>query len=324
MVQKWNLAVQHELPGQMALEVSYVGNHSSHQLLQPDFNACNNFYTTNTSITCDTLRNQAYNGAFAGIGSISGTASFGFGNYHGMTAKLEKRLSNGLQFVSSYTYGHALANSGTTLSGSNGFGYLDPRNISSSYATAAWDIRHNFTTAFNYDIPFGRGKQYGANLNPVVNALIGGWALNGTLTLHTGQPFTVNSNGCIGVWNTCQPILVAGKDPNAAPANGRTPSQWFTTSNFLAPNTAFPGGNLGLQTNYGPPTRALDFGLFKDFMFTERIGLQFRAEAINLTNTPQFAVGNVDIARQDANFGQVTGTYAGSERHVQFALRLHF
>ena len=105
MVQKWNLAIQHELPGQMALEVSYVGNHSSHQLLQPDFNACNNFYTTNTSITCDTLRNQAYNGAFPGIGSISGTASFGFGNYHGMTAKLEKRLSNGLQFVSSYTLG---------------------------------------------------------------------------------------------------------------------------------------------------------------------------------------------------------------------------
>ena len=191
MVQKWNLAIQHELPGQMALEVSYVGNHSSHQLLQPDFNACNNFYTTNTSITCDTLRNQAYNGAFTGIGSISGTASFGFGNYHGMTAKLEKRLSNGLQFVSSYTYGHALANSGTTLSGSNGFGYLDPRNYNSSYSSAAWDIRHNFTTAFNYDIPFGRGKQYGANINPVVNALIGGWALNGTLTLHTGQPFTM-------------------------------------------------------------------------------------------------------------------------------------
>ncbi len=322
MVQKWNLAIQHELPGQMALEVSYVGNHSSHQLLQPDFNACNNFYTTNTSITCDTLRNQAYNGAFTGIGSISGTATFGYGNYHGMTAKLEKRLTNGLQFVSSYTYGHALANSGTTLSGSSGLGTLDPRNYNSSYTNASWDIRHNFTTAFNYDIPFGRGKRYGANINPVVNALIGGWALNGTLTLHSGQPFTVRSNGCIGVWNSCMPVLVNGTDPNAAPSNGRTASQWFNTSNFLFPNTSYPGGNLGLQTNYGPSAHALDFGLFKDFLFTERIGVQFRAEATNLTNTPQFGIPDQNL--QDSNFGQVTSTFSGSERHIQFALRLHF
>jgi hypothetical protein len=327
MVQKWNFAIQHELPGQMALEVSYVGNHSSHQLLQPDFNACPNFATTNTSITCDTLRNQKFGGLYTGIGSISGTASFGWGNYHGMTAKLEKRLTNGLQFVSSYTYGHALANSGTTLSGSNNIFTRDPTNFNTSYANASWDIRHNFTTAFNYDIPFGRGKRYGANLNPVVNALAGGWAANGILTLRSGQPFTIRSNGCIGVWGggtTCSPVLVNGKDPNAAPANGRNPSAWFDTSNFLAPNADYPGGNLGLQSNYGPPGRTLDFSLFKDFVFTERIGLQFRAEATNLGNTPQFNVANVSTNRQDTNFGQVTGTNTGSERHIQFALRLHF
>jgi hypothetical protein len=327
MVQKWNFAIQHELPGQMALEVSYVGNHSSHQLLQPDFNACPNFYTTDSSINCDTLRDQKYGGAFKGIGSISGTATFGWGNYHGMTAKLEKRLSNGLQFVSAYTYGHALANSGTTLSGSNNLFTKDPTNYNTSYTNASWDIRHNFTTAFNYDVPFGRGRRYGANMNRAVNAVVGGWAANGILTLHSGQPFTIRSNGCLGVWGggtTCSPVLVNGKDPNAAPANGRSPSAWFDTSSFLAPNTAYPGGNLGLQTNYGPPGRTLDFSLFKDFAFTERIGLQFRAEALNLANTPQFNVANVDANRQDGNFGQVTGTNTGSERHIQFALRLHF
>jgi hypothetical protein len=116
--------------------------------------------------------------------------------------------------------------------------------------------------------------------------------------------------------------LVNGTDPNAAPANGRTASQWFNTKNFLFPNTSYPGGNLGLQSNYGPPTRALDFGLFKDFLFTERIGVQFRAEATNLTNTPQFGIPDRNL--QDSNFGQVTSTFAGSERHIQFALRLHF
>jgi hypothetical protein len=245
-----------------------------------------------------------------------------------MTAKLEKRLTNGLQFVSSYTLGHALANSGTTLSGSNGNFTKDPTNFNTSYANAAWDIRHNFTTAFNYDIPFGRGRKYGANLNPVVNALIGGWAANGILSLRSGQPFTVRSNGCIGVWgggSSCSPILIQGKDPNAAPSNGRSPDHWFDTTSFLAPNDTYPGGNLGLQTNYGPPGRTLDFSLFKDFMFTERIGLQFRAEGTNVANTPQFNVANVDVNRQDgANFGTITGTNTGSERHIQFALRLHF
>lgn len=326
MVQKWNFAIQHQLPGQMALEVSYVGNHSSHQLLQPDFNYAPNFATNNTSINGDTLRNQKLGGAYLGIGSIAGTATWGFGNYHGMTAKLEKRLTNGLQFLTSYTYGHALANSGTTLSGSNGNYTKDPSNWNTSYANASWDIRHNLTTAFNYDIPFGRGKRYGGNLNPVVNALVGGWAANGILTLHTGQPFTLRANGCNGVWSGCSPFLVGGTDPNAAPANGRNAGQWFNTSNLLLPQQVVPSGltqgNLGLQTNYGPPTRTVDFSLFKDFAFTERIGLQFRAEGTNIGNTPQFGVPNNN--RQDAAFGQVTSTAAGSERHIQFALRLHF
>jgi hypothetical protein len=119
---------------------------------------------------------------------------------------------------------------------------------------------------------------------------------------------------------------VGGTDPNAAPANGRNPDQWFNTANLLLPQQVVPSGltqgNLGLQTNYGPPTRALDFSLFKDFAFTERIGLQFRAEGTNIANTPQFGVP--DNNRQDSNFGQVTSTSAGSERHIQFALRLHF
>jgi hypothetical protein len=316
MVQKWNFAVQHQFAGNMALEVSYVGNHSSHQLLQPDPNACPNFGTLNTSINCNSLRR------YPDIGGVSGTASFGFGNYDGMTVKLEKRMSNGLQFINSYTYGHALADSGTTLSGSGGNYTKDPTNYGTSYSNAAWDIRHNFTSGFSYDIPFGRGKSYGASLNRAMNTLLGNWQMNGILTLHTGQPYTVRANGCQGVWSGgCSPNLVAGTDPNAAPANGRNPSQWFNTANFLAP-ASLTQGNLGLQSNYGPPVRTLDFSIFKDFAFTERFALQFRAEGTNVANTPQFSVP--DLTLGDSNFGKVTSTQTGSERHFQFSLRLQF
>jgi len=315
LVHKWNVAVQQELPWQTSLEVAYVGNHQAHQLFQPDPNACPNLGTTDSTINCNALR------PFPNISGISGTASFGYGNYHGMTTKLDKRFSKGLQFLASYTYGHALANTGTTLSGSNGFGIPNPRNYASGYSSAAWDIRHNFVSSFLWELPFGKGKAHGGNWNPVASTLIGNWQMNGILTLHTGSPFTIRSNGCQGVWNACRPDLVSGKNPNAAPSGGRRPDQWFDVS-AVAPPGPLSGGNLGLQSNYAPPARVLDFSLFKDFPFTERWRLQFRAEAFNLANTPQY--GTPGNNRQNSNFGQVTSTASGSERHVQFALRLQF
>jgi hypothetical protein len=115
--------------------------------------------------------------------------------------------------------------------------------------------------------------------------------------------------------------LLPGADPNAAPPGGRRPAEWFNTANLLPP-APLTGGNLGLQTNYSPPTRNLDLSLFKDFAFTERWKLQFRAESFNFANTPQFSTP--DNNRQDEKFGQVTQTQVGSERHIQFALRLQF
>jgi hypothetical protein len=315
MVQKWNVAVQRELGGQMALEVGYQGNHSSHQLYQPDFNACPNFPTLSASINCNSLR------PYPDIGSISGTATFGIGNYNALTAKLERHFSKGLQFIASYTYGHALADTGTTLSGSQNFRNKDNTNIGLNYSSAAWDIRHNFTTGLTYQLPFGRGKQFGANMNRAADVVIGNWQVNTIITLHTGQPYTVGANGCQGVWAGCFPDLVSGANPNAAPSAGRTPSQWFNTANFTAP-ASLTQGNLADNTNYGPPLRNVDFSAFKDFAFTERYRLQFRTEIFNLFNTPQFYFP--DSTFGDANFGRVTSTWPGTERHIQFSLKFLF
>ncbi len=316
MVQEWNLSVQHQLAGQMVAEVGYQGNHQSHQLLQPDPNACPNVYTTNSAITCNALR-------FApDVGNVSGTSTFGFGNYEAMTASLQKRLSSGLQLQAAYTYGHALANTGTTLSGSQNLGVLNPLNWNSSYSSASWDIRHNFTAAFNYDLPFGRGKQYGANLNKVVQTVAGNWQVNGILTLRTGVPYTMSASGCqlVSDGAHCGPDIIAGS-ANAAPPGGRTPSEWFNIANF-GPPSPLSQGNVGLQTNYGPPNRTLDFSIFKNFAFTERFALQFRAEGTNIANTPQYSTP--DSSLQDANFGRITSTLPGTERHIQFQLRLQF
>jgi hypothetical protein len=323
MVQEWNLAIQHQFPGNMALEVGYLGNHQSHQLLQPDPNSCPNVYVFSTGQTCNSYR------PYKDIGSISGTASFGFGNYDALTASLRKRMSDGLQFQTSYTWGHALADSGTTLSGSNGLYNISGINYNLSYTTASWDIRQNFTMQFNYDIPFGRGQRYGANMNKVALIALGNWHTNGVLSLRSGQPFTLDASGCTVISENggCGPLLLAGGGgPNAVPAGGRTASMWFNTANFASQTvlaTTHSEGNVGLQTNVGPPTRTLDFSIFKDFPFTERMKIQFRAEGTNVANTPQFSSPN-SSQNSGAAFGTITSTSAGTERHIQFALRLQF
>jgi hypothetical protein len=313
MVQKWNLAIQREFGGDQALEVSYVGNHSSHQMFFSDPNACYN--DPRPSIACNDRRPHP------NLAGINATTTFGYGNYHGVTAKWEKRYSRGLTYMVSYTGGHAFSNSGTTLSGAEGFAFKDPRDYSTSYGSAPWDRRHNLVGNFLYDLPFGKGKSFGGGVNRAVDMIIGDWQVNGILTFRTGTPFSLRSDRCRASGN-CYPDLVAGKDPNAEPEGGRRPEKWFDTSAVVAAPPLGSLGNLGLQTNYNPGNAYMDLSFFKGIKFTERFRLQFRAEAFNLTNTPQW--GHPDHNAQNTNFGVITGTQAGTERKMQFALRFLF
>jgi hypothetical protein len=332
LVHKWNLVVQRELPGNMSFEMGYEGNHQAHQVILWNSDPALNFGTTNSSIGAENLRiflPPAGCTACASIGNgLSMTSSFGFGNYSALSAKAEKRLSHGLQFLTAYVWSHALANSSTPLSGSTGFGAPNPINYASAYASAAWDIRHNFTNAFVYDLPFGRGKHFGSSMNSVADKIVGNWQFNGILTLRTGVPYTLRYNGCQGQWNVCRPDLIVGGDPDKAPAGGRNPNQWFDVTQLTTP-APLTGGDLGLQTNTGPPTRTLDFSLFKNIPITERWRMQFRAESFNIANTPQLNTpdNNLQDARflgGNGNFGRITSTQAASERHIQFSLRLYF
>ena len=331
LVHKWNVILQRELPHDMALELGYEGNHQAHQLILGNTDTFSNLGTTDSSISADSRRyiNAACPAPCASVGTgLSMTVSNGYGNYAAGSAKLEKRFSHGLQFLTAYTWSHALANAGTSLSGSSNIGFPDPTNWASGYSSASWDIRHSLTTSFNYDIPFGKGKQYGGNMNRALDMLVGNWHTNGILSLRTGVAYGLTGS-CQGVWGRCEPDVIAGVSPNQAPAAGRTPGQWFDTSSFkiAAPLT---GGNLGLQAMTGPPTRTIDLSLFKDLAITERIKVQFRSEALNFTNTNIFNIPtsqNVVDAKVNGgngNFGKIVSTQAGTERRVQFSLRLSF
>jgi hypothetical protein len=338
LVQKWNVILQRELPGQMALELGYEGNHQSHQVVLWNSDTNPNLGTFNTSISGASLQEiqPACSTCQSPGNGLSMTSSFGFGNYSAASLKLEKRFSNGLQFLTSYVWSHALANSGTPLSGSSNIAPITNTNFATGYATASWDIRHSLTTSFNYELPFGRGKQFGGSMNSALNMIVGGWQANGILSLRTGVPITLAGTACHGVWNRCEPDYVPGYSGNGstAPVGGRTPNQWFDTSIYTAAysNQALgiaTGGNVGLQTITGAPTKTMDFSLFKNFRLTERFAVQFRGEAFNLgnftiLNQPDVSLGDSKTYGGNGNFGVITGSSLGTERHLQFSLKLSF
>jgi len=349
LVQKWNLIVQRELPSNMALEIGYEGNHQAHQLVLLNTDPCPNLgFVNNPALSCDSRRvvqTPFTNGAQEVGNSLNETSSFGFGNYAALSAKLEKRYSNGLQFLTAYTWSHALANTATPLSGASNLGAPDPTNLASEYSSASWDIRHSLTTSFNYNLPFGKGKHFGGGMNRAADLIVGGWQANGILTMRVGVPYTISGTACQGQWNRCVPDAVPGMTPGQAPAGGRVVGSngfYFDPAAFQVayqnPATGvYTGGNLGLQTGTGPPTRTMDFSMFKDFALTERFKVQFRAEAINLANTPIYsnpdaslgdakipATGTLPAVNGNGNFGRILGANVGSERHVQFQLRLQF
>ena len=338
LVHKWNFIVQRELPSNMALEVGYEGNHQAHQVVLWNADPYPNLGTFNTSISSGNLQEiQPACSTCTSVGNgLSSTSTFGFGNYAAGSIKLEKRFSQGLQFLTSYVWSHTLANGSTPLSGSSNFAPISQTNYATGYSSAAWDIRHSLTTSFNYELPIGKGKQFGGGMNRLSDLVIGGWQANGILTLRTGQPLTLAGASCHGVWSRCEPDYVSGYsgNGNTAPAGGRTPGEWFDITDYQVAYSnqatgVATGGNVGLQSITGPPTKTMDFSLFKDFRFTERFALQFRGEAINLGNftvlsAPDLSLGDAKSLGGNGNFGRITSSVAGTERHIQFSLRLRF
>ena len=150
MVNKWNATLQRDLGGNMALEASYIGSHGAKQVHNWDSNTPRN--DPRPGIEANPRRAQPFL-----RGGIQETSSFGVRTTMA-GGKARKALLRGLDYTASYTWGHALADTGTPLSGSLGFGLRDVTCYSCEYSDAAWDVRHRFVYSAVYDIPFGRGK----------------------------------------------------------------------------------------------------------------------------------------------------------------------
>ena len=311
-VQQWNLQVERQLASNMSVDVAYVGTKMSK--LATAYNA------NNIPLNAATTTTKAY----PNLGNVNVYAFIGSGNYNGLQTRLNRRFSKGLQFTAAYTWSHTLDNSTNAFSstGAGGGIFVDAQGhplLDYNYGNADSDIRHFFTLSTLYELPFGRGKQFASNVPRVVDYIIGGWQWNNILTLGTGTPFTVNCGNNTQPQNFCDATNVPElkRNGNNWTLNGATLSLAPTN----AGNVFTRPGTLGRNAIYGPGMHTWDMSMFKNFNITERFVGQFRAEAYNITNTPQFTNpgGN--------NSGGLNGgvsTRFSSERQLQFAVRVTF
>ncbi len=301
-VESWNFAIQRSLPWNFSLDAAYVGNHG---VAQPAVFNLNASTTVGADVAGQPLfakfgRKADTNLRFVGLGS----------SYNALQVKIDRRFNKGLAVTTAYTWskaeGYQSEDGGLAY-------YINPRR---NWSRLNFDRRHNFVQSYVWELPFGKNHQF--LQNGIAGAALGGWQVNGILTLSSGSPLDfgysaagLKAPGNSNSLNVTGPIRIL---------NGtNVGANWFDTSNFSAP-APLTFGNLGRNVISGPGFFNLDASIFRRFAIKERLNLEFRAEAFAVTNTPQFNNPNTDIT--SANFGRITG--AGGNRSTQLGVRLLF
>ncbi|MGH9719352.1 MAG: TonB-dependent receptor, partial [Bryobacteraceae bacterium] len=343
--QNWSLNVQQQLPGQLLIEVGYVGNRGTHLTRTGEGNYNLNQLTPE-QLTLGTQLQQGVPNPFRGripSGPLAGATvprglllvafpqfssvseMYGTGaasNYHSFQMRVEKRFAAGLSFLLSYTFAKQIddysiiSNVGRNAVQQNIYDRAADRSISAN------DIAQRTVFSAVYELPFGRGRAFGAGWSGFVNAVLGGWQTNGILTLQGGQPLAIATQNTSGSFSNS---LRPNNNGQSAKLEGSVHSRlnrYFNTSVFSQP-APFTFGNTGrtLPDARGPGSNSIDLSLFKNFRVTERASVQFRAEAFNFTNTPNFGLPNQNLNNQQ--FGIINGQ-ANGPRQIQFGLKILF
>ena len=301
--EQWNLTVQRQLMSDMTLDIGYVGNANKRQV---GYDPINSAITPGPGAIQPRRLLPAYGDLDGGNNKFSSM-------YNSMRINLVKRFNRGLQLNGNYTWGHSMTNSSSLAEAT----VQNPYNLHQEWGPSSIDLRQIFQLAFVYELPFGRGKRFGAGWNPVVNTILGGWSSEGIVRAQTGAPLNPRVNqDRANVGRTYQRPNATGIDPGSGP---KTYSQWFNVNAFvLQPQYTY--GTAGGFTIRAPGRYNWDLGLNKDFHLMERANLQFRAETFNIANS--VSPGNPNVALDGNGFGQVTSATAA--RRIQFALRLQF
>ena len=347
----WNFSIQQTLPRHFTMDVAYVGNHGVDMGSNMNINASPVIAPTSTN-------DQIYQPYYPHTGTISQFFRPLSSMYNGLQVKVDRRFGNGLSITTAFSYqkGMAYYNGGDD-DGFYGF-YLNGQ-FHRNWAKTDFNRTLTYVQSYVYQLPFGKGKQFARNASRGLDMFIGGWQVEGILTLMTGTPFTVTYSSTylnLAAGGTNTPIQVGPATKlHGINTTSNGGSAWFDPTAFAAPpcQSATPTaacptgapdqingaaqqvGNVGRNSMVGPGFFNVNAALSKTAQFNERMKLQLRLETVNTTNTPQFANPNGGCCTaNNANFGYVTGTVGsgsgsinsgtGGSRSVQIAAKFIF
>jgi hypothetical protein len=348
LYESYSFGLDHQFPAGIAFKVGYVGGHGRNIYNSLNINQLPDQFFNAGQATA--LNSAATSFPYAGIGSfgplakiktyqtllpfpqfqgISDSLSDGVSDYNALDVKVQKQFQHGFTLLAAYSWASNWDNlwgaSSTLNPGNNG--PQDAYNLSKEYARAINDIPNRASIAGTYELPFGKGKQFLSGSNRWMNAVVGGWRFNDIMIIQSGSPLPLtqgtNVNSSYGNGTTRPSPTGVNACKTGAP-EGRL-DHYFKG----VPDGAFvatTAGNYGTQPRtsscYGPGYLNTDLSLNKDFALTERIHAEFRAEALNAFNTPQFN-GPTLAVDNTAAYGQITSTL-GFPRLVQLGGRLSF
>ncbi|MBZ5664155.1 MAG: TonB-dependent receptor [Acidobacteriia bacterium] len=256
--------------------------------------------------------------------------------YHALQVRAEKRFSNGLQFLTTYTFSKSIDDSSLTSTNSGYLGSFaslqNPNNPHGERSLSTFDIPHVLQFSYTYELPIGRGKLIGGNLNPILNGIVGGWRTNGIWRFNSGRPIQPQLLGDLShslpTYGPQRPNLIGTPHRNGG-KDSTWINQYFTTtdgSDFLAAPDAYTIGTAPrmLGKVRDPGAANADISIFKEFglgKLREGSRLEYRFETFNTFNHPQFCPPDVTFG--SSSFGQTYYT-CNAPREVQMALKFYF
>jgi hypothetical protein len=260
----------------------------------------------------------------------------GFSGYNGLLTTLHKNASHGLQFDFNYTWSHSIDNVSLVANSYafEGYGFIcDVERPRICRGNSDFDVAQYISGNFLYQLPFGKGRDFGANMPFWLNEVAGGWELSGLPSVHTGEPFMANSYAFLMSYSNEDPAILIG---SIGDMKSKVNVQGGTVVDFKNPEKAYNdyrgplGFEMGPRNNLrGPGYFNLDMGLGKNFpLYRERVNLKFRTDAFNVLNHPSFShpvfQNNMAVAYSaPSQFGTVPGTDSAA-RVLQGSLRLEF
>ncbi len=353
VIQQWNFNVQRELKGWL-FDVGYLGSKGQHLIdgeggvpfnqLPASFlslgNALNDivpnpFFNVITNPTSSlrlatTTRRQT----LVSYPQYTSLQYFrkpqGNSLYHSLIFSAEKRLSKGLQMLFSFTGGKLIddVSQVVTFLGAAGT-KQDAYCRKCDRSVSAQDQSRRLVVSANYELPFGRGKTFFSGTAKVVDLVIGGWQINGIATFAKGLPIALSNGGNnVGLGNPGGTPRASSTGHSGAKSGAiadRLNAYFDTTAYSMTPNFTFGTVGRFLPDVRSPGTHNLDFSMFKNFRVTERLNIEYRAEAYNFTNSPTWNGPNTNVSNSPAGvggFGWITT--ANGQRVMQMSLRLSY